>query len=357
MLESIPVLSSISSNIVAIVGVIGVILVLVVAHELGHFLAAKACGMRVEEFAVGFGNPKLTVLRRGGTEYNIRSIPAGGFVRIAGMDPSEESPPDGFNAQSLWKRMFVIFAGPLASFLFAYIVFCSIGMAYGLPVGKPIVSAIQKGSPAEKVGLKPNDRFVEIAGRKIETGDEMMEAIRSRPGQTFKVVVERDGRRITLYPTARSDKEGSKTIGRLGFTPGAEIRKFGPIASIREGTRISLGMVEQLLKVLSSPARLGKEAGGPIAIIAATHDAAQRGMADLSILAASLSLNFAVLNLLPIPAVLDGGHLLLLAMEGVRRKRLSLRTYQTALAVGLAMIAVIIVLVMAKDISTMFLNR
>jgi regulator of sigma E protease len=126
--------------------------------------------------------------------------------------------------------------------------------------------------------------------------------------------------------------------------------------SIRKGTEISFGMVRQLLAVVTSLGRLKQEAGGPLAIINATHDAAKRGSADLIILTAMLSLNFAVLNLLPIP-VLDGGHLLLLSVEAVRRRRLSARAQQTALAVGLATLAVIIVLVLAKDISTLFLNR
>ena len=356
MLESVPFLGAALTTIVPVLGVIAAIVALVVAHELGHFLAAKAAGMRVEEFAVGFGPGKWTVFRRGGTEYNIRPIPAGGFVRIAGMDPAEEPVPDGFNAQSVWKRMGVIFAGPLASFLFGYLIFCSIGMTAGLPVGKPTVVSIQPGSPAEKAGLKPGDRFVEIAGKRIETGEEMMREIRSRPGQKFKVVVERDGRLVTLYPTSRVDREGSRVVGRLGFTPGAEIKRLGVMDSIRKGTEISFGMVRQLLAVVTSLGRLKQEAGGPLAIINATHDAAKRGSADLIILTAMLSLNFAVLNLLPIP-VLDGGHLLLLSVEAVRRRRLSARAQQTALAVGLATLAVIIVLVLAKDISTLFLNR
>lgn len=341
---------------IAVLGVLAVIVVLVVAHELGHFLVAKWTGMRVEEFAVGFGRPKWTFLRKDGTEYNLRAIPAGGFVRIAGMDPGEMGPPDGFNAQSVWKRMAVIFAGPFASFLFAYILFSSIGMLYGLPLGQPYVAGIQAKSPAAEVGLKPNDHFVSVAGVKTDNLEAMMEAIRNRPGERIEVVVERDGRNVTLYPTTLSVDEGGKKIGRLGFTPAADIVKLGIVDSIREGNRISFMLLRQLIAVITSPDRMKREAGGPLAIIDATHKAAQRGMADLVILTAGLSLNFAVLNLLPIP-VLDGGHLLLLGVEVVQRRRLSAKAQQTALAVGLMMLAIIIVLVMYKDISALVLNN
>ncbi len=337
------------SSILSIVSVIAVIIILVVAHELGHFIAAKLCGMRVEEFAVGFGPKKLRLLKRNGTEYNLRPIPAGGFVRIAGMDPSEEGPPDGFNAQSVWKRMIVIFAGPFASFMFAYAVFCSLGITVGLPIGQPTIARIAPGTPAQQVGLKSGDRFLEIAGEKVKTGEQMMKAIRSHPGQKIKIVIERDGKQITLFPTARRDKEGNTYVGRLGFTPGAALQRVSLVQSIAGGTTLSFELVKRLVGTIFSK-RIAQDAGGPIAIIAATHQAAKAGFAELAILTAGLSLNFAVLNLLPIP-LLDGGLLLLLLIELVRRRRLSAKAQQAALTMGFAVLAVIVVLVLAKDIS------
>jgi len=346
--------------LIPVLSVIAVIIVLVVAHELGHFLAAKATGMRVEEFAVGFGTKKLTLLTRGGTEYNLRPIPAGGFVRIAGMDPGEESPPDGFNAQSVWKRMLVIFAGPLASFVFAYVLFCSLGMTVGLPLGGPKaeVSNVIAGTPAAEMGLKAGDQIVSIAGKPIRTGEEMMKAIEANPGKRVPVVVNRENNSVTLYGTPRpteipDPKGGGKTltVGKLGFNPSPSLKRVGFVESIEKGTILSYNMVKQLLSVVFSK-RIAKEAGGPIAIINATHQAAESGIAHLVILTAGLSLNFAVLNLLPIP-VLDGGHILLLLVEVARGRKLSARAQNAALTFGLAVLAVIIVLVLAKDITSL----
>lgn len=322
-----------------------------VAHELGHFLAAKACGMRVDEFAVGFGNPRLTITRRGGTEYNLRPIPAGGFVRIPGMDPSEEGPSDGFNAQSVWKRMIVIFAGPFASFLFAYIVFIILGMTAGLPVGQPLVASLEKGSPAARAGMKPHDKILEVAGVRIKDADQLVETIQSHPAQTIPVVVQRGAKRLVLQATPRADKQGTKTIGRLGFVTGSAVKKLGVVQAVKLGTEISFGFVRKLVQTIFSKA-IAREAGGPIAIVQATSSAAQDGIVPLVVLAAGLSLNFAVLNLLPI-GPLDGSLLLLLFIEAIRGRRLSPRTQQAALTVGFAVLGVIIVLVMYKDISNL----
>lgn len=345
---------------VSILGVIAVIIVLVVAHELGHFLVAKACGMRVEEFAVGFGTRKFTVAKRGGTEYNIRPIPAGGFVRISGMEPGEECPPDGFNAKPVGSRMAVIFAGPLASFLFAYVLFIVLGFTAGLPTGGPlpVVEVVSAGSPAARMGLKAGDTFLRIAGKPVPTGDDMMQTIRSCPGKPIKVVVRRGGETLTLTgtPNAVKDSRTHRVIGRLGFIPSAARERVGFVRAVRQGTRVSIAITAQVLDVLVSPHRMATETGGPIAIASATGQAAKRGLAPLLELTAGLSLNFAVLNLIPIP-ILDGGTILLLLIELIQRRKLSAQAHQTAAMIGLAVLATIVVLVLAKDISGLFSAR
>lgn len=348
---------SVISSLIGIISVLLVIVVLVVAHELGHFLAAKMCKMRVEEFAVGFGRQKLTLWKSGETEYNIRPIPAGGFVKIAGMDPTEEEvDPNGFNAKSVWARMWVVFAGPLASFLFAYFVFCAMGMTVGLPDGAPkaAVAAVQPDSPGDKAGLLAGDVFVSIDGKPISTGEEMMAAIEANPGREIDFVVLRGGKEITLRATPKPTPAGDKTVGKLGFIPDVEMVRVGLRESVLRGTEMSAKLVKKLFSVIFSR-QIATEAGGPIRIAQETYGAAQRGFDSLLLLAAMLSLNFAVLNLLPIP-VLDGGHLMLLSVEAIRRRRLSAKTQQTALAVGLATIAVIVVLIVGKDIRDIWFN-
>lgn len=180
--------------------------ILVFFHELGHYLAAKAVGVPVEVFAFGFGPRLVTLFKRGGTEYNIHAIPLGGFVKLTGMEPGEEHITDGFQAQPIWKRAVVIFAGPFASFVLAVLVFICMGAFFGFPDGNKPLNRIGMVSPdteAARIGLRSGDRIVEIEGKKISNGREMIEIIHNNPGKQLNLVIKRDDKIVEISGTPR----------------------------------------------------------------------------------------------------------------------------------------------------------
>ena len=174
--------------------------ILVIFHELGHFTAAKLVGIRVEEFALGFGPRLLRLFKKGDTEYTIHPVPLGGFVKLAGMEPNEVDIPDGFQAQAIWKRALVIFAGPFASFLLAVIVFVLVGLYWGFPnpsQPEDRVGMVQPQTEAARIGLKAGDRILEIDGIRITHGKQMTDIIHSKPGKRITLLVERNGDKLT----------------------------------------------------------------------------------------------------------------------------------------------------------------
>ncbi len=179
---------------------------LVVVHEFGHFLLAKLCGIRVEEFALGFGPRLIRVAKRGDTEYNLRAIPLGGFVKLSGMEAGEDDLPYGFMAQKIWKRSLVIFSGPLFSFLFAIVTFVAVGFIWGFPDSPTTLNRVAMVSPkteAAKMGLRAGDVVTAINGVTVTTGKEMTDFIHSHPEEKLTLRVDRRGRTLHLQGTTR----------------------------------------------------------------------------------------------------------------------------------------------------------
>jgi len=180
--------------------------VLVMFHELGHFIAARAVGIRVEEFALGFGPKLIRLFKRGDTEYTIHPVPLGGFVKLAGMEPGEEDIPDGFQAQTRWKRALVIFAGPFASFVLAVVVFLFVGVYFGFPdLTKPAnrVGMVNPETEAARIGLRAGDWVIRIDGTRITNGRQMTNIIHASPGKNIRLVIKRDDRNIVKVGTAQ----------------------------------------------------------------------------------------------------------------------------------------------------------
>ncbi len=362
--------------------------VLVIAHEWGHFIAARLCGMRVDDFSLFFGKRLIRLGKRNGTEYNIRSIPLGGFVMIAGMDPNdavvEESgdvaadakareranDPQAFYNKPLIQRAFVIFAGPLASILFGYFLFCTIGFTMGLP-NPSIQNQVQlvlKNSPADKAGLRAGDRIIKVDSQSINAADGpiLVHIIHHSIGKPLHLVILRGSQQLAIVATPYSAKVQDQlqnghlttvTEGRLGFVPVTFVtyKKYSPIASIRLGTRNIIDDVEGMFKTIFSP-HVREAVGGPIAIASYVSMARQQGTVSLLILGASLSISLGVINLFPIP-ILDGGHLMLLAVEFVRRRKLSAREMQYANMFGLSVILLLMALVMVSDIQKLMTGK
>lgn len=511
-------------SLLSIIVFILILGVLVAFHEFGHLLFAKAAGMRVEEFAFGFGPRLVRLFKRRETEYTIHAVPLGGFVKIAGMEPGEEDIADGFQAKSVWKRALVISAGPLFSFILGAGVLLALGFFWGFQdhtQPQPIVGSVEPKSEAARIGLRAGDRVLEINGTKITKGTQMTDLIHRRPGQWITVLIKRDGREmhktakprwvvdylgtswsflkteqatvgavdrksaagragiregdklvaingkdidtgadmvkairqagkhqtsftldrngqevtVKARPTVqwvefagvkwsfphgyaleipgmkpadgirafdlllsvngtkigsgeamlrvldtagakplqivvkRDDKKttlrltpeqaqtaavssGSYTAtGILGFLPAPKLVKTGRIRdSLEQGFGL-IGRIIQLLITAITTERIKTDVGGPIMIAKVTASQVALGPYWVLWLLGGLSLSLAVINLIPLPAILDGGHLILLLIEWIRRKRWTREQMQAMQMVGVAVIAVLIVVLLVSDIT------
>lgn len=173
--------------------------ILVIAHEFGHFIVAKKCGIKVEEFALGFGPKLVTLAKLGDTSYTIRFFPLGGFVKLTGMEPGEENISDGFQAQAIWKRAITIFAGPLFSFLLALVVFVTLGLFWGFPGDvQNRVGMVSPQTEAARMGLRSGDKILEIEGKKITSGMDMISLISNKPGENINLKIQRGKKVLDL---------------------------------------------------------------------------------------------------------------------------------------------------------------
>lgn len=247
--------------------------ILVYIHELGHFLAAKMVGVRVEEFAFGFGPRLVTLMRRNGTDYTIHAFPLGGFVNLVGMQPEEEHIEDGLMSKSRPARAFVFFAGPLMNIILAILVFCSMGMVTGTHrTPSNHVVEVFAGTEAARAGLQAGDTIVAVDGRPIRNGQEMFAAIESNPGRQLALTVGRGGvpREIVATPQPETvTQEGKERIvGRLGFRPGEN--RSNEVFAVEEGSaagRGGLRVGDRVIAVNGTPI----ESGDPMLVAIARN--------------------------------------------------------------------------------------
>jgi membrane-associated protease RseP (regulator of RpoE activity) len=348
-----------------------VVLLVIVAHESGHFFAAKAFGIKVEEFFVGFG-PRLWSFRRGETEYGIKAIPAGGYVRIAGMNPFQEPAPEDlprtFGAKPPWQRAIVLLAGSFTHFVLALVFLAVFFGAIGLPERfAPRVAAVEKTlegqpSPAASAGFQPGDEFVEVDGRPVRSYQEFVEYTRTRAGQDLHLVVERDGQRVTLRATPVLAPVDGEVVGRLGVTltlgSVLERERANPLVAFGRAAgevgRMTVGSLRAMGEIFSPSglARIGGQLFGeepralerdPAGIVGAARlsgQAVEEGFFDvLFFLFAGFNVFVGILNLLPLPP-LDGGHLAVVGLEKITGKRVDVRRLLplTALVAGFLML-------------------
>jgi regulator of sigma E protease len=336
--------------------------ILVFVHEMGHFLAAKSVGVTVEEFAFGFGPRLVTFLRRGGTDYTLRALPLGGFVSMVGMQPEDVTVQNGLMSKPAWARAWVFVAGPLMNVVLAFIVLCSMGMITGAPVAlSRQVLQVVPGSEAQRVGLKTGDVVVAINGSEVLNGEQLIKEIQSRPGQSITLTVTRAGQAlppIKATPKAEEQKENGKplikdgkpvVLGKLGFQPGYVFQRLSFPKSVRFGLQQVEGFFLSLFHIVKR-GQLKESMGGPGTILRVSEMNAALPPGYQYNLIGQLSISLAVFNLLPIP-VLDGGHLAILLVEVLRRRRLGPEAHRVATAMGLVFIGVLFVFLMYSDVS------
>lgn len=346
---------------------IGIFTVLVVAHELGHMWVAKWYRMRVEEFAVGMGPILVRLGRdRSGTVYTLRALPIGGFVRIAGMMPDDEHVEGGFQSKPLYARFLTVLAGPVASFLFGFVLLVMIGLTAGLPTGEPTpqVRFVQPDSPAQQAGLRIGDVLLAIDGKPIKTIEEASKIIRASANKPITLTLRRSHETLTLSVVPRLEEERDKQgqiqkIGRIGIVWRTERRPESLGTVIGHAGRLSVAIVfgigESLYRMISGKGNI-HEVGSIISIASATSATAQLGFVEVADFASAFSIMLGVVNLLPIP-VLDGGYLLIFTIEAIRRRKLSPEAMARVQVAGLVVVLAIFFTVFSLDIYKLFTGK
>ena len=325
--------------------------VLVTVHEFGHFITAKMTGMRVDEFAIGFG-PKIYQQKDGETLYSLRAIPLGGYNKIAGMDPDDPVEPNAFNSKPIPARMLVILAGALMNFILPIILFSGIFMVEGRMqlVNEPVLGTVVDEMPAARAGLKAGDRIVTIDGKNVETWTDVVLNLRKAGTEEVTLTAERNGVLQTYKMTPMFDKDAGRPL--IGVSPKFSKESLGFFGSIKEGfiytKNIGLSMVSGLYRIVSGNAPA--DVAGPIGVAQMAGQVAEKGLLPLMNFVAFLSINLGVINLLPLPA-LDGGHFVLLLLEALRGKPLGGKEMTNIQMVGVALILALTVFSTFKDIT------
>jgi regulator of sigma E protease len=340
----------------AIAAILGISL-LVVLHEAGHFLVARAFGMKVERFSVGFGKVLFST-KRGETEFVFCALPLGGYVKIVGMAPGEDVDPADprlYLNQAAWRRFLAILAGPAANYLTAAVLAFALLLGSGLLRADPSssIGEVSQGAPAAAAGLQDGDLVREIAGRPVSTWAELVAAIQTHPGQEIPVVVERAGERLQLRLTPR-DEGGT---GKAGFGQHRlAVTSPGPGAAIADAfvwtTREGADQVRGFGAIFSREKGGGiDKVGGPLEIIRSFLRAFEKGAGAFVNALWIISIALAVLNLLPFPG-LDGSRLVFLAYELVSRRRVNARVEAAIHTVGIvALFALIAYVTVFNDIA------
>ncbi|OHV63939.1 RIP metalloprotease RseP [Mesorhizobium sp. LCM 4577] len=341
-----------------------VLTVVVFVHEMGHYLIGRWCGIGVKAFSIGFGPELFGFNDRHGTRWKLCAIPLGGYVKFVGDMNATSSQPSteelesltdaerevAFHTQPIWKRAATVVAGPLFNFLLTIAVFAVLFSLYGRPVLEPTVAEVTAGSPAQKAGIQPGDRFVKVDGSKVETFADVQRLVSGRAGDAITFTMLRDGKEIdvtaTPEPMEQQDALGNKVkVAVIGVVNNAELGQprlisYTPAGALAAAVEETGHVIERTGQFLQRFA-LGREdkcqLGGPIKIAKMSGQAAKLGFEWLVQLVAFLSVGIGFLNLLPIPP-LDGGHLLFYGVEAVIRRPVSERMMEMAYRTGLFLV-------------------
>jgi len=334
--------------------------ILILVHEFGHFIVAKKAGVRVERFSLGFGKV-LFSRKSGGTEYTINALPLGGYVKLAGDTPGECSgKPDEYLSKTPLQRAAIIFCGPLVNYILGFLCFWLIFFT-GYPTLTTKVGGLLDGYGAKDAGIRVGDQITSIAGQKVAYWDELQKAMQARGNsKELDLSILRDGKAIGLKIKIKEkevqDLIGSKqSIGLIGITPADEIIKVrhsfwqSCFLGIEKTWYLTEMTYKALWRMITGKLSFRDSVTGPLGIFYITSKAAHLGIIALIHLMAVLNISLAIFNLLPLP-VLDGGHILLLAIEKIRGRALSMKAEQIVTHFGLTLIVALAILATYNDI-------
>jgi regulator of sigma E protease len=346
---------------------------LIFIHELGHYFVGRWFGVRAETFSIGFGREITGWTDARGTRWKVGWLPLGGYVKFKG-DMNPASTPDDawlslpaaeraetFQAAKLWQRFLIVAAGPVTNFLFAIVVLMILFGSVGYPTTPSLIGGVERGSVAQAAGFRPGDRIVAIDGGAIDLFADLQTYVALRPEQPMRFTVERGGQAVQIdaTPAARIERDSfgnEARIGRLGLGPSG-VRRFERLPLVRlPGAAVdtTIDSVKTMVTALSqviTGRRSVSELGGPLKIATVSGQQASLGWLPFVWLMVMVSINLGFINLLPIP-LLDGGHLLFYAVEGVRRKPLRPEVQEWAFRTGLAMLLALMVFVTFNDLAS-----
>jgi regulator of sigma E protease len=352
-----------------------VLTVVVFIHELGHFLTARWCGVRVRAFSIGFGREIFGFYDRHGTRWRFAWIPLGGYVKFLDDENSASAPSKtalqqmtpaeregAFQTKPLASRVAIVAAGPIANFLLAIAIFAVTFTVVGVHVTAPRVDELVADGSAAAAGFQPGDVITKIDGQPVDTFADMQRIVSASADRELTFEVNRSGQILTLKatPTRReiTDRFGNKLrVGVIGIRRNAakdewEYRRYGPIESLGLGVHETFFIISRTLSYLNDVI-MGRESAdqlrGPIGIAEVTGQVASVGFVPLLNLTAVLSVSIGLINLFPIP-LLDGGHLLFYLIEAIRRKPLSERTQEIGFRIGLAVVLMLMMFATWNDL-------
>lgn len=345
--------------ILTIAAAIFVFGLLVLVHEFGHFITAKMTGMRVDEFAIGFGH-KLISRKYGETVYSLRAIPLGGFNDIAGMDPDNNTAGErGFCAKPVLSRMVVILAGATMNFILPIVLFFMIYATIGVekPSTEPVIGNVIQGMSAEKAGLKEGDRILSVDGLEVSTWKEFTDKLKGvAEGQNVSLRYKRGEEISEVMVSPKFNKQENRALVGVQSSTVYEEKSVPEsfALAIEHTEKITVFMIESIVRLFKEPGQT-ENLAGPIGIVQMSGQVAERGFIPLLNFAALLSINLGIINLLPVP-VLDGGHFVNLFIEAVRGKPLGSKAVAYTQRIGIALLLMLMLFATKNDLVRVFMK-
>jgi len=347
------------TNIFYIIIAILILGVTVTVHELGHFVVGKLCGIGVIEFAIGMG-PKIISFggKNGGTKYSLRLIPFGGFCSFVGEDDATDA-PNAMNKKPVWQRFLTVFAGPFMNFVLAFVVGYMLLVNYYAYSLAPVVGEVVEDSAAWEAGILPGDRFVSINGEAVSDDAQGVTMMQEKIGasaaqEPIELVVLRDGKELPVSMSPRLDEETGRMM--IGIYFGYDAHKSTLLGGFKDTAvfmkEATVAMVDALKGLIFHGEGI-EDVQGPVGIVSVVSREVRTGFQYVLYYLFVISLNLGIMNLLPLPA-LDGGRLVFLAVEAVRRKPVPPEKEGMVHGIGLILLLVLMVVIMFNDIRALF---
>ncbi|MCM8800509.1 MAG: site-2 protease family protein [Candidatus Omnitrophica bacterium] len=333
-------------------------------HELGHFFASKRLAVQVKEFSLGFGK-RLFSKRINNTEYAINLVPLGGYVKLAGDSVVDYTgQPNEYLSKPLRQRLIIILCGPILNYLLGFLFFWAI-FFIGYPASTTKIGALLEGFGAEEAGLKAGDRIIEIDGKRVNCWEELQRVIYSKvDAKRVRVTYIRDNQEYTTYVEIRkkqvSDLLGQqRKVGILGISPSEEemVLRYGFLKSsllaLLKTAQLTSMTYRALWLIISGRLSVRESVSGPLGMLFITHKVTPLGTIAILNLIAVLSISISIINLLPLP-ILDGGHIVLLLIERLRGRGLTLKEERIITRIGFTIIGSLLILATYNDLLRLF---